>query len=876
MRNDTALLSDFYRREYTRIRRSFGSTGDGRAAAQERAVAVDAVVNGLYQSNVSPSPAGPDKFCLVALGGYGRRELFPHSDIDLLFLSEDSRTHLQVKERVAALARTLWDVGFHVSNTSRELAECGQLHQDNLEFSIALLDCRYLAGDAGVFAKLRERVLPHLVARDRRDLIRRLSDATEERHSKQGGTIFHLEPNLKEAPGGLRDLHVARWLALISRLDETARWVEPESQWPQALAAEVPAAFDFLASTRAFVHFRMDRDDNLLTYELQDEAAAAGIGSSPPAPLPAEDWMRRYFRHARSIHRLVTALLDEAAPPRSSMYGLFQDWRSRHSTQDFSVVRGRILPRQPAEAYRDLAVLLSLFEFAARHGLELGPEADRRVTGALPHLDETAIRSSGLWESFRSILLALHAARALRAMHRLGVLDALFPEFRAIDSLVVRDFYHRYTVDEHSLLTMENLDRLRPPERSGTAPEGWNQRFAEILQELERPELLYLALLFHDVGKGLAPGDHVRGSLEAIERVFDRLALPEEDRETVRFLIRDHLVMSGTLLRRDIFDPETVQGFAMKVGTPERLKMLCLLTYTDVKSVNPEALTPWKAEMLWQLYASTSNYLSRSVDEERVHAAAERETAITAVREKIRQGSRDELAAFLEGFPRRYLLTHSPDEIAAHLEMARRLLQAEASDPEQKDIQVALRARPHSFELTVVTRDRPLLFASLTGTLAAWGMNILKADAFSNSAGIVLDTFRFADLFHTLELNPPERERFERCVKDVLSGRADLTELLRGRARPESRLQPKVRIAPQVRLEPGARTTLLEVVASDRPGLLYEISSTLAELGLNIEIALIDTEGQKVIDVFYLTSNGAPLDGALQAKTQDALLGKLS
>ncbi len=888
MSNDPSTLGDFYAREFARIRQGFDATGDGRAAALERAAVVDAVISGLYKSIVTPDLLSPEGFCLVALGGYGRRELFPHSDIDLLFLFENEGALLRMKEPVAALARNLWDLGLRVSNTSRELADCGQLHQDNLEFSIALLDCRYLAGEARLFARLRESVLPHLVARDRRDLIRRLSDSTDDRRSKHGNTIFHLEPNLKEAPGGLRDYHVARWLALILQLDETAQWIEPEKHWPRGLGAATAGAFDFLAATRAFIHFRMDRDDNLLTYELQDEAAGAGIGTSPPAALAAEEWMRRFFRHARAIDRLVTALFDEAAPSRTSLYGLFQDWRSRLSTPEFSVVRGRILPRQPSEAFQDPAVLLGLFEFAARHGLELSRDAERRVTEALPHLNTIFGRLPGLWQAFRAILVSPHAARALRAMHRLGVLDILFPEFGAIDSLVVRDFYHRYTVDEHSLLTLENLDRLRPSQRGGASPEGGNQKFSEILQELERPELLSLALLFHDVGKGLTPGDHVRGSLEAVERVFELFSLPGEDRETVRFLIRDHLIMSATLLRRDIFDAETVRGFAEKVGTPERLKMLCLLTYADVKSVNPEALTAWKAEMLWQLYASTANYLARSLDEERVHptqGGTEEEAAISRVMERLQNAeSHALLAAFLEGFPRRYLLTHSAEEIAAHFGMAQRLARAESSHPETKAIQVSLAARDHSFELTVVTRDRPFLFASLTGTLAAWGMNILKADAFSNAAGLVLDTFRFADLFRTLELNPPERERFERCVVDVLWGKTDLADLLRGRARPESTPRPKVQVPTQVRFEQdeaarpgesGPRTTLLELVTYDRPGLLYQISSTLAELGLNIEIALIDTEGQKVIDVFYLTAKGAPLDGNLQEKTRDALLEKL-
>jgi [protein-PII] uridylyltransferase len=314
------------------------------------------------------------------------------------------------------------------------------------------------------------------------------------------------------------------------------------------------------------------------------------------------------------------------------------------------------------------------------------------------------------------------------------------------------------------------------------------------------------------------------------------------------------------------------------VGTTERLKMLCLLTYADVKSVSPDALTPWKAEMMWQLYAAAANHLTLSLDENRVHAGLEEEAIARRVQKELAESvSFPALAAFLEGFPRRYLLTHSPAEIASHFRMAQR----SAQDP----IQVALNHRQHSFELTVLAPDRPFLFASLTGALAAWGMNILKADAFANAKGMVLDTIRFADLFRTLELNPSERGRFERSVADVLAGKVNLQDLLRGRMHSQSLPRVKVRMPTQVRFEdlptsgsarPGTtRSTVLEVITHDRPGVLYLISSTLAELGLNIEIALVDTEGQKVIDVFYLTFRGAPLDPGLREKVREDLLQKL-
>ena len=364
--------------------------------------------------------------------------------------------------------------------------------------------------------------------------------------------------------------------------------------------------------------------------------------------------------------------------------------------------------------------------------------------------------------------------------------------------------------------------------------------------------------------------DHIRGSLQALEGIEARLELPEEDGETVRFLIASHLEMSSASQRRDVFDPETVRDFAQVVSTTERLKMLCLFTYADIRAVNPEAMTPWKAELLWQLYAATANYLTRSVDDRRLRltgASAEDMGRILAVLGT--PGSAEDLHFFLEGFPRRYTDTHTPEQIAGHLGLARRLA--------AKPIGVELAPRNDHFELTVVTADRPYLFASITGTLAAWGMSIVKADAFANAAGIILDTFRFIDLHHTLELNPSERDRFTRNLIDVLKGNLELEKLLSGRASADAETQPKVEVATRVRFDSqsSSHSTLLELVAQDRPGLLYDVSSVLADQGCNIEIALIDTEGQRAIDVFYLTYRGAKLDAATQEAARNAIKGRL-
>ncbi|MGH9358187.1 MAG: hypothetical protein ACRD1O_03305, partial [Terriglobia bacterium] len=723
---DSALLPAIeasYTAEFAEIRRAFEATGDGAAYLRSRTKRVDSVVLQLYKAFFSTNfsgSSGPAGFCVAAVGGYGREELFPFSDVDLLFLGSNASVLQGWREPIATLSRHLWDLRMRVGHSTRTLTECSQLHTDNLEFTVSLLDARWLAGDKELFTALRSKALLHLVARDRQDLIRNLAQVSQDRHSKHGRTIFHLEPNIKEAPGGLRDYHVARWLTIISAAAERGRWINPEEEWPKDLRETVAPAFRFLAALRCFLHFDRGRDENLLTYELQEKAAAAGLSVSWGRAVDASQWMRTYFQHVRSIHRLVTRLLEEAAPPRASLYGAFQDWRSRLSNADFSVIRGKVFPRSLAS--RDLATLLRLFEMLARHGLELSREAERWVEECLrpaamdSAADEepTRLPLAGLWPTFGTILTLPYAAQALRAMHRLGFLTALFPEFRAIDALVIRDFYHRYTVDEHSFVTIEKISGLRRSQgnRVSSPEDGntWREKFEEICAELERPELLSLALLLHDIGKGMEGPGHIAGSLAAAEGICARLELEPADTDVVLFLIAQHMEMSAAL-RRDIFDSETVRALAMRVGTPERLKMLCLFTYADVSAVNPEALTPWKAEMLWRLYAMTFNHLSHSLDQDRLKPEQQEAEFLHFVTPLLEPGTRaEDLKKFLDGFPRRYLATHSPEEIAGHFRQARRL--------QEQLVSAEIRRRDSFYELTVITRDRPLLFASITGALA--------------------------------------------------------------------------------------------------------------------------------------------------------------
>src|ERR1700683_3787183 len=842
--------------ESARIAQAFAATGEGRAAVAQRTRLIEDLLSRLWRDLVAGDDAGPRDFALVATGGFGRGWLFPYSDIDLLFLHADRRSEEAHKDAVRRFSQELWDLKIKLSPASRTLAECDRFDPNNTEFTISLLDCRYVAGDRELFARLHDKVVPKLVMREAKPLLQGLAEVTRERHGKFGQTVFHLEPNLKETPGGLRDYNVACWLALISAMGTLGDWPHASSL-RAPVRRQLDAALEFLMATRCFLHFRHGRDDNALSWEAQDEAAARKIGVSDAAELSAADWMRIYFGHARAVQRTVMQLQEEIPEAWSSLRRQFQSWRSRPTSPDFSVVDGMIFLQQ-SSSLRDPEMLLRLFHFMAHHGLKLSATTEHRIEQELPALAVTPPRGAELWLYLQETLLQPHAAEALRAMHSLRLLTLLLPELKPIDSLVVRDFYHRFTVDEHSILAIESLHRLK---ESGSE---WDKRYAELLGELEDPELLYLALLLHDTGKGVPGGNHVEGSLEIAGRCLDRLDVEAGERAVVLFLIGNHLEMSAQL-RRDIFNPETVAAFAEKVGTPERLKMLCLLTYADIKAVNPEALTPWKAENVWQLYIGAANYLSRSADQ-RVHDANGEKLArlrslapVTGIKFKD----------FVEGFPQRYLRVHSAEEVMQHMSMG--------EDFGEDAVQVDLKRGRHCYELTLVTKDRASLFATLTGVLAAWGMNIVKAHAFSNQAGTVVDTLYFTDRFRTLELNLSEWDRFKRSIAAVLAGEADLDKMLRDRQRAEKGAIAKVKVETKIEFDDScsSTSTLVQVITQARPRLLHRISSCLSHQKCNIEIALIDTEGQMAIDAFYLTSDGKKLTAEHQKKVEKALADEL-
>ena len=807
---------------WERIQRKFFESGEAAPVLAGLTGLIDEMALQAYQASLAP--AFPDSIAMLAVGGFGRRELFPYSDVDILILIERESQAAALKDALSEFVRMLWDAGLRLSHSVRTIAECAELHEQNIELNISLLDRRLLGGSGELYGKL-EAKLGQFFERHSRSLSQHLARLARARHRKYQDTFYHLEPDIKETPGGLRDLHLVGWLTKLRKSDPAA-------------SAHLAAPARFLDSLRCFLHYRAGRDQNLLSFEAQEDVTLHSIS---PFHSPAE-FMREYFRNARVIDSEARRTLDSTEKSESSLLHHFRDWRSRLSNADFTVSHERVFLRTPVQLGKDPGLALRLFEFVARHGIPLAAETERRLEENREVFAQYCQTQQQLWPVLRGILSLPHAAMALRAMHYTSLVQALFPEWENIACLVVPDYYHRYTVDEHTLVAIERLADL------AHTKDPTRRRFAEILSEIADQALLRFALLFHDTGKGENSGDHSRRSVELARQAMQRIQMPAEEQARVEFLIEHHLDLSTVMNSRDLHDPATASLLAERIGTIEQLKLLTVLTYADISAVNPAAMTPWRLEQLWQTYRVTHQELVRELETGRIQELPK---------------DLPELAAFIKGFPTRYLHTHTPAEIQADIQLK------ELSRP--TGAAARIERQGSVYRATIVARDRPALFSSLAGALSSFGMDILKAEAFANTQGLILDTFVFADPKRTLDLNSQEIERLEQSLERAALGKLNVEQLLKARPAPP---KPKRRTEPSVHFDSEAceTATLVEIIAEDRPGLLYDLAATFSAAACNIDVVLIDTEGHKAIDVFYVASDGKKLNPELEQMLEKKLL----
>ncbi|HZB26434.1 MAG TPA: HD domain-containing protein [Vicinamibacterales bacterium] len=829
----TGLLTTA-RRDYVRAARS----GNGGRDAQARyAGQMDAIVRVLVDAAAAVTPG---RVAVCALGGYGRRALCLHSDVDLLIVF-DGAIGPEQERLVKAVLQPLWDLQLVVGNHVRELAELDALDGDNPEFTMALLDARFIAGDEALGAAVEAKAA-HMDPSQRAHAVDALLTLVDQRYAECNGTIYQLEPDVKSAPGGLRDITASRYLRVLQ-----PEAFEAERGRPVDALAE---AEDFLLRVRSLVHVETGRDANVLTHDLQ-ERVAEGLGFEGADPQRrVERLMGAYFRSARSTARGLARARRAVRPPAAAPV-------QRLVGRQFEIAADGIRFLDPQAAVAKPGLWLELFRLAVAHGTPVSEGAlDEIELHAGSYTPDDFAGTEAERHQIRNLLYPRPGLYArLSEMHDCGLLNRIFPELEGIHGRVIRDFYHRYTVDEHTLLTIRGLEGL------WNAPTPSRKRFGGLLQELRSPELLTLALLLHDIGKA-EDVDHAQESVRLAATALDRLDIPQEARDTVEFLIRHHLEMSRVAFRRDLDDPQVVERFAHLVGTEELLKMLCLLTLVDVEAVSSTTLTPWKEELLWRLYVDTYNHLTLGYGDELVrHDPAGLAVVIAGRPEDITEA---ELTQFLSGLPRRYLALFGLASIYRHVRLARGI--------QPNEVHTVLENHDDVWELTIVTLDKPYLFSNVAGVLSYFGMDIHRGQAMTTPEGLVLDVFEFADAGSFLRQNPGATGEICRMLDRVVAGWVDVPTLLRGR---EGSVLYRRRTGNPATVhfdnEHSKKYSVLEIVADDAPGLLYRISRVVSELECDLDLALIGTEGRKAIDVLHVTKAGRKLVEAEQARLMESL-----
>ena len=796
---------------------------DGQTVARRITEAMDAVVLSIYQSAM-PQTTSPH--ALVALGGYGRCEMAPHSDVDLLFLFAKSQD--KVPQVVAGVFNPLWDLGFEVGHSSRTLDEVVRAVREDLESRTAMMDGRLLAGDAALFAQFQQRLYKRVPKRTVVELNRLRQQQLEARQSVQ-----LLEPNVKESPGGLREIQMFEWAL-------KAKAKAPECG--DLCAQYLDGGSESLAHSRAFLwrvrhalHFAVGRKRDVLEHDIKPQIAAALGYEDQGQELAAECFMRDYYLHARTVYHLVERAFQRLMrKPRNSR-------RSMYIERGVAAVEGEIVLTDD-EAYfaADPLRLLKIFLTAQTKNLKLSDQVQCAVRASLPLIDDEFRRLPAARDLFFKILKRKYrTALTLRRMHDLGVLGAYLPEFGRLTCLVQYDIYHIYTVDEHTLVALENLEALGQKEGSMSA----------VLAQCTRRDLLFFAVLLHDVGKWKR-NDHIARGIEMTEELSERMGLDQEERSMLRFLVEHHQDMVLISRRRNLDDYEMIAEFAGLFANEEWLRTLYLVSYADLSAVAPDAWTDWQGALLWELYYKTA---------EQLHSDMQALEAKQRARQKLNEHldhiegrwSAQRVVQFqehIEQLSPSYLVAYDREQIKVHLEMITHLR-------EQPFVLEFIEHEGHT-EIVVCTRDQRQIMAKICGALAVNDINILRADVNTRADDVVLDIFQVTDIDGSPTLPDWKKERMRERVAEVISLRLKARDLIaryssswdRRRRQRQYDQPPRIEFDNQI----SARYTVVDIEAQDKVGLLYRIAYLLDELDLNIHRAIINTVAARAQDAFYI------------------------
>ena len=857
---DGALLSD--RRRAIHQRLLDGASGAEIVSAFSELV--DGLIIGRYRNAVRKADepvafAGSQHCCLVALGGYGRRELAPYSDIDLMFLFD-----AEAGEAAAVLSRAvlhhLWDLGFQVGHSVRTIRDCLELAPTDLAIKTSMMEARYLAGSAELFQQFQRRYLNRVVRRGVSGFIERKMDERRREYEKFGETVYLLEPNVKKSKGGLRDLHVLQWIGMVKYQAPTIQELRDGGMLARQDYAALTEAREFLWRVRALLHVHAGMAQEILSFDEQVWLANHLGFEDRPHLLAVEQFMQQYYRHTMGLHELSIRFIDRCRGV-SIWERLSKLWPAPKVDGHF-LINGQELTVPAELRTRVLSspdLLLRLFELASARRVKIDTTLLDDIHLHIDAVPDDAFRQADVSRTFLRLLCGPGLiAATLEAMHRAHVLEKIIPVFATVRGLMQFNQYHKYTVDEHSLLAVAKCEALS--QEPGI--------LGDVYREIRRKDLLHLAVLLHDLGKGREE-DHSEVGRSIAEETAARLGFDEQETRTLSFLVYRHLLMAHTAFRRDPYDDKVMLPFAREIGTPEVLRKLLALTAADIAAVGPGVLTKWKESLLIELYLRTLPQVSG--DREQATGPQQFEqVAKDLVQDRmlaVLGVEPDWIESQLKQFPLRYLLGTPPSRIAVHLAAVRTI------NPGDVRVESHFNEAVGAVEYTVVTFNdvTPGLFSKIAGVMAAKGLQILDAQIMTRPDGIVVDSFHVADPdYHGVP--PPDRPlSIAETITRVLKGTESVDTLVARSGRLGSMRQlPANRQPTEVRIdnETSDASTIIDVFADDRQGLLYVITHAMFQLGLSVHASRISTRLDQVADVFYVTDQmGKKLDdpGRLEA-----------